>query len=289
VAGVQGTLVPGAASGDGARLASAAQTLTRRDSDQQASRLQFVCQLLLRGRQPLCPLNGIATLLTLDTIRDIVYAKEMAECIQRDLNVVRDNARVSCAVSALVTGMESEPGFLALMRRIGVDRCKTTRFGKGFQVWNEPSAENLDALASHACGAFEDWVYSLLREKNGLAEAGNRKLYTLLCRVRSQLQSRLTNIIRQGYSSDSQSGTKPEARMLFAGCYFAATGETPDKQAFVRSALERLTQLEEDLEWTEGALTEDRRYHQLAQFILVLNGFMVLGLVFMLARKFFMS
>ncbi|MEZ6117666.1 MAG: hypothetical protein R3C28_13990 [Pirellulaceae bacterium] len=284
---IQGTLVPGIQS----TLAADSQVppqsnsmlMTRRMQDEQTERLRYLCDRINRVRQPLCPLNGVMTLLAMESIRNIVYAREMSECVQRDLASVRESTRLCASTTVLVTGMESEPGFSELVRRVGVDRAKSTRFGKGFQIWNKPSTENLDALSSHACGAFEDWVYTLFREQDGLSKPGNAKLYAMLCRIRSELQLRLKHIIQQGYSDDGQ----PESGVtMFAGCYFAATGASTDRQAFVRSTFEKMVQLEEDLQWTESALSEDRRFHRFARMGMVFNGILVLAIVGIFAMKY---
>ena len=236
--------------------------MTRQIQEEEAEKLQFVCQLMNRSRQPFCPFNGIMTLLPINTVHNIMYSREMADCVSRDLKIVRESTRLSSTVTALVTDMETELGFMELVRRVGVQRAKETRFGKGFQPWNNPSAENLDALSSHACGAFEDWVYMLFREKDGLTKAGNVKLYALLCRIRSDVQNRLRSVIASGYNND-ESEEKAE---MFAGCYFAATGNSPDQQAFVRNTLERVIQLAGDLKWIKGAEEEDGRFHSMSMY-----------------------
>ena len=77
------------------------------------------------------------------------------------------------------------------------------------------------AFSSHACGAFEDWVYNLFRERDGLSKPGNARLYTLLCRIRSELRSRLRNILLHGFSFDEGENREREKPLLFNGCYFA--------------------------------------------------------------------
>lgn len=47
--------------------------------------------------------------------------------------------------------------------------------------------------------------------------------------------------------------------MPFGGCYFAATGDKEDQRAFVRGVFDKLTDLQEDLEWTSAAITRSRR------------------------------
>jgi hypothetical protein len=181
------------------------------------------------------------------------------EAIRNDMEVLMAGLKLRFAVVALVTGLEEEKGFDELIRRVGRERALAQRFGKGFGVWDPPIDEEIEALCKHACGAFEDWSYYLFKEPGSLAKPGNRALYMLLCRVRRTLQPRLEKILIGGYSYDpeSQSGAVP---ILFAGCYFAGTGDVPERQAFVKGVFERLPEQQEELEWTEAALAEESRY-----------------------------
>ena len=291
-AGVRGTLVANVSStlvthndqsGGGG---SVGQGMTGQDFDDQVERLEYVCELLATERQPVCPMNGMMMMLSIKAIKDIYYANDMAECIQRDLAAVRDIGQVCSSVTALVFGMENENGFGELVNRIGAEKSKASRFGKGFLVWNEPSEENLDALSSHACGAFEDWVYSLFREEGGLSKKGNVKLYGLLCRIRSQLQNRLRNILRKGFSLEGNEANTDDGFMMFGGCYFAATGTTPDRQAFVRSTLERMSQSEGDLQWTKDAIEKEQRYRMMTQVGLGFNALMLIALTLCIVKRF---
>ena len=289
---VFGTLVPGqvpggAAPGAGTKAAPpAAEALSRRDAEEQVARLRYVCRLLVHARQPVCAINGVLTLLPLAAVSDVMVAKDMPAAVQNDLRAVRETTRLCCPVTALVTGMEAEPGFAELVRRVGADRAKAHRFGKGYNVWSAPTAENLDAFSAHACGAFEDWVYSLFREPGGLNRPGNAKLYALLCKIRSQLRGRLRNILLHGYSFEPGKGADDETPLLFSGCYFAATGDTEDRQAFVRSVFEKMLNQEEDLEWTQEALAEDDRYHALARVGMGAGGLLVAAIIGMFLSAF---
>ncbi len=64
--------------------------------------------------------------------------------------------------------------------------------------------------------------------------------------------------------------------MLFSGCYFGATGETEDRQAFVRSVFDKLPSEQEELEWTDQALEQDARCQAWANLGFMLNGVLAL-------------
>ena len=132
------------------------------------------------------------------------------------------------------------------------------RFGKGYELESPPLSEQLCAVNAHACGAFEDWVYALFRERDALGQAGNTKLYGLLCKVRNQLQERMVRIM------ECYVGQPEDEPLFFGGCYFAGAGEREDTQAFVRSVLAKMLKQQGDLQWTGTALQQDRFYQKLA-------------------------
>src|SRR5262249_41383101 len=142
-------------------------------------------------------------------------------------------------VQSLVVGMEEESGFREMIRRVGREVTYNQRFGKGFTVGNPPTPKQLDAVATHACGLFEAKIYELFREKGSLSKPGNTKLYALLCKIRRTVRNPLTNILVNGYAQDEEVKRDEIAPLFFGGCYFAATGEGEDRQAFVRGVFEK--------------------------------------------------
>lgn len=282
-AAARGTLVPGGATSTltpGGGAPSGAPTtgggLSRRQTAEQTERLQFVCQLLRRSRAPVCPMNGVLVTIPFSNLQHVLVAKDIPGAIKADLETIRTTTKLHAPVTALVTGMDEEPGFCELARRVGLQTAKATRFGKGYTVGVPPTSENLDAFTSHACGAFEDWVYNLFRERDGLHKPGNTHLYAMLCKIRGHVLDRMKHVLVHGFGYDPDDRRAAGTPVLFGGCYFAATGASNDRRAFVQNVFDKMLDLEEELEWTEEALVEDDRFQRLARTGMVLNG--VLGL-----------
>ncbi len=292
-ADIRGTLMIGAASmaTDQAFAPAAAKALaiTPADAAAEERRMEYVCRLVRRNRRPLCPINGILTLLPYGLIeRDPLEATEVQRALRRDMMALRQTLQIRCPVTALVVGLEVESGFRELVRRVGRERAAAQRFGKGFSLANPPTAERLEALCAHACGAYEDWVYTLFREKGALSRPGNTKLYGLLCKIRRNLQGRLARILVLGLGRDPEQDPRLEP-LLFGGCYFAATGESEDRQAFVKGVFDKLPEQQEELQWTDLALGEDERYRQSAQLLLGLDLLLLLTLCGMALYRWFLK
>jgi hypothetical protein len=282
---ILGTLVAGGpAGGDGGQTSAAPTSsgMSRKDADEQTDRLDYVMRRLRRARQPYCANNGVLAALPHNVLADVVYAREVPEAVRADLGSVRGAGKIASPVTMLVTGMESEPGFTELVRRVGAERARSSRFGKGFDVWNVASDENLDALSLHACGSFEDFVYALFASDEGAEPRSNGKLYAMLCSVRRHLQPRLRGVLVNGFAIESENSGDPPR--LFSGCYFAATGRQGDQQAFVRSVFDKIDQLSEDLQWSDDALREESAYRSVFWLLSAVNVALLAGIVFLVIR-----
>jgi len=237
-------------------------TLSSRDSAEQLERLQYLCQLLRRTRQPVCGVNGVLTLIPFSYLHATPAEVEpLQRAIKSDLTTVQQTLQLRAPTIAMVTGMEAEQGFRELVRRVGRDRAVRQRFGHKFDVRRYASREELAALTAHVCGTFEDWIYALFRERGALSHPGNTHLYGLLCKIRCHVTMRLADVLCQGFGYDPQRQSDDQ-RTLFSGCYFAATGDSSDRQAFVRGVLDKIVDENELVEWTEQAQRDYRRYRR---------------------------
>lgn len=252
--------------------------LAPQDSTEQLDRLSYVCHMLRRARHPLCPINGVVTLLPFDLVQaGTRETEELGRAVKADLTAIQRALQLRCPVVALICGMEKERGFRELIRRVGKERAAGQRFGRGFDVRSLATPTELEALCAHVCGAFEDWVYTMFRERDALTRPGNTRLYGLLCKVRCHLKARLSDILSAGFGYDPARAAGDDP-VMFSGCYFAATGETEERQAFVRGVFDKLAEEQEDVEWTEKAMASDRRYLWAAYGGFIVDATLVLAL-----------
>jgi hypothetical protein len=251
------------------------------DAAEQEDRLESVCELLRTARFPYSPINGCIALIPFAAAgANPQEIDELAKAISTDLQTLHATLQVRYPVTAIFTGMEEEPGFRELMRRVGPERCASNRFGLGYDLRSPAGAGEIGAFASHVGGVFEDWVYGLFREGQVLKRPGNAYLFSLLCRIRSSFKDRLSELLSQGFGYSDR--LKPEdAPYLFSGCYFAATGRTPDLRAFIQGVSEKLDGEQDRLEWSRQALTKDRRARGLAGFAFTLSAILVAVLITM--------
>jgi len=225
--------------------------------------LQYLCHLIDKVRQPVCGVNGVLTLIQLESIHSgPAETEELQKAINADLKTIQYALQLNCPYTGLIVGLEKERGFRELVRRVGRDRAASQRFGQRFDVRAIPTEEELASLSLHVCGAFEDWAYTLFREEEALTRPGNTRLYELLSKVRCSWKTKLGDILAGGFGCRSEQAA--DESIYFSGCYLAATGETPDRQAFVKGVLDKLDEEQEFVEWTGNATRNDRRQEWLA-------------------------
>lgn len=254
--------------------------LSSQEISQRNLKLGHVCKLLKDLRQNLCPINGLLSILPFELIEDA--SSQVQTMAQKDLAILRENLQVRCANTVLITHLEREDGFLELVKRVGEHKAKEFRFGKGCELWAVPERTRLEAVASHAVGAFEDWIYMLFQQENALKHRYNSRLFSLLCRIRGRFASNLREVLGGGFGFDPQeAGELAKKQFLFGGCYFAAAGTDPSRQAFVKSVLLKGIQQEGELEWVPEARRQDRQLQFIANLFALIGMVSLLGIILM--------
>lgn len=286
VAQVRETIIGAAATGP--KLAEPVEqriVVDRAERERELSRLETVCRRIARARKPFCPVNGALMVLPYKVLESKSGAGEMTVAVENDLRVATRVFRQRFGVVALVTGLEEERGFQELVRRVGQGAATGQRFGHKYDAWKAPIPEQMEALCAHACGAFEDWVYSLFRKDDALKKkSGNELLYSLLCKIRGKVQLHLEKVLVEGFGYDPDQIKTPYVdRPLFAGCYFAATGEREDRRAFLGGVVrDKLLDHANDVEWTPDAIEYDQRCYGWAKFFIGLDALLLVALLFVL-------
>jgi IcmF-related N-terminal domain len=259
--------------------------LSSMDIVDREQKLRYLCSLIVKTRQPLCPINGLITTLPFDLIESA--SSQVQTAAQKDLAILRDELLVRCANTILVTQMERDEGFQELIKRVGEDRSRDNRFGKGCELWNAPEGARLDAIAAHAVGAFEDWIYMLFQEDSALKHRYNSRLFMLLCRIRGRFGENLRAVLARGFGFDPLTeGHLAYEQFLFGGCYFAATGAEPGRQAFVKSVFLKGIEKEGELEWAPEARNRDRQLQFAANLFALVGMLSFLAIVGMLVFQF---
>ena len=267
---------------------STSKTLSSNDIFDCEEKLQHVCKLINRARRPLCPINGIVSVLPFELVESSSGQLQIA--IQKDLAILRQELQVRCPNTALVSGMENDEGFVELVKRLPTQQSSENRFGKGSELWVVPDSARLDAIAVHATASFEDWIYMLFQEANALKMKNNSKLFLLLCRVRGAFAENLRSVLSRGFGFDPAiTPALAYEQFLFGGCYFAATGNSQSQQAFVKSVFAKALQQEGELEWAPIARQQDQLYRFFGNLAALIGTIALLAILAMLFHRFWLA
>ena len=233
------------------------------DREEQLARLDYFSYRLREAREPLCGLNGVLILVPLTMLREGTREHiELPRAIQGDLLTLHESLGLRFPTSTLLVGLEEHRGFEELVRRIGPQRAGSQRLGHRFDNRKAAIPTQLAALCVRLTGVFEDWVYAIFREHGSIARPGNSHLFGLLCQVRTDLQSRLLRILSGGFGRDREEAPG-ELPLGFSGCYFAATGRSEDRRAFVSGVFDKLTEEQSQVEWLPESRAAAKRYRRL--------------------------
>jgi hypothetical protein len=252
----------------------------------QVERLRYVCQLLRRARQPFCPINGIVELLPFAVLRDApANVEALARAVRSDLTAIMGEFQLSCPVTALFVDVEQEQGFREIIRRGDQERPMGRSFGRAFDPRCPSDDSSLTAYCSHLVGVFEDCVYALFREPDALTRPGNTHLYELLAHLRYEYRQRLTTLLVQGFGCNRELHPD-DPPVAFSGCFFAATGDSPGRHAFVEGVFERLLDEQESVQWSEFAVRVNRRQRLFTYAAVLFGGAALATVVGMLVTRF---
>lgn len=233
------------------------------ERDKQLARLQYLSYRLREAREPLCGINGALVLVPLTMLRESTREHfELPRAMQGDLATFQESLGLRFPTSTLLVGLEDHRGFEELVRRIGPQRARSQRLGHRFDIRLAAVPNQLAVLCARLTGVFEDWVYAIFREHGSIARPGNSHLFGLLCQVRTDLQPRLLRILSGGLGRDREEAPD-ELPLGFSGCYFAATGRSEDRQAFVRGVFDKLTEEQSHVEWLQETRLASRHYRWL--------------------------
>jgi hypothetical protein len=224
------------------------------------SRLAHLCYLIVRDREPFCPINAIMLLVPLggtDTDRD---AQQAADAVSGDLDTIRSVFQLECSVLAVLGDMETLPGFSQFMQGQSAED-KKRRFGQRYPLaTNLKREQTLEQIRDSIGFLGNDYVQQSISkhfqfetpDQPGLGPSfeTNSALVLLMDEMRMRAGP-LSRVIEQAVARDKH-------LWRYGGCYLAATGEK-GQQAFVPQLFERLFQNRNAVNWSDEILAEDQK------------------------------
>ena len=280
--------------------AGRATRLSAETLDDQAARLRHLCKLMARDRRPRCGVNGVLVLVPSAATDSTQDAADVADSVQRDMAESRAALGVHCPVLAVLCDMESAPGFAKFVEQFPTEQ-RARRMGQRCPLFpgatgrGDPAAgvkAMLRGVGTFLCTNWlKRWVYEKckLEKPGGLAlkqaTETNGQLFLLLDEM-YQRQDNLARILEDGFSRYA-----PADRLIFAGCYLAATGpgEQTPYRAFMAGVFDRLRECESCVYWTDEVKQEEARIQSWIGWVWLLLILAAGGLVAFVALRYYFT
>ncbi|MBN9520706.1 hypothetical protein J0H58_19675 [bacterium] len=237
-------------------------------------RLRYLCRLIRRDRRPWCPVNGLVVLVPWAAAETDDTARAGSGVLQRDLNAARTALQLRYPTYAVVCDLETARGFAEFRSGFPADVLRQ-RIGQRLPLGPDVDAPAVprvvaDAVQWVGSAVLPAWIHRFLqlgptdpRPTPTGESLHNRNLY-LLMRAVYDRAPRLALLLSRGLPPVHGPAGDPAAGLpLFAGCYLAGTGRTPDGQAFVPGVLQRVSDGQNLVAWAPEALAEDARLNRL--------------------------
>jgi len=232
--------------------------------EKQTDRLAHLCRLMVKQRQPYCPINGLLLVLPLGATDTLEDASETGAVCQHDLGTIRGVLQLHCPLYVLLADMEQVPGFSELLEQFPDARQRRYVLGQPYPLLPDLDREELPRSVGKGVQwlfetLFPTNVYKLLRaeradEGRGAVLQANARLYQLLVQMRQRHRA-FHHILTRSLATSSA------GPLLFGGCFLAATGADAEKeQAFVHGVFRSLIENQNYVSWSKDALEEEAEY-----------------------------
>lgn len=246
----------------------------------QGRRLRYLCRLIAKSRQPLCPANGALVLVPWAATETADTARTGAGVLAAELAAVRDEWQLRFPTFALVSDMETATGFTEFRRSFPEEMLKQ-RIGQKVPLAPVVKARNAtDDPVGELVGGAARWIgLSVLpamilqflqldgrgrpgvRATPGGGDRHNRNLYQLMRAVFDR-GPRLGELLATGIPPVGGDDDLADAP-LYGGCYIAATGTAGDGQAFVQGVFQKVIEAQDKVQWMPEARAADARLGRL--------------------------
>ncbi len=237
----------------------------------ESSRLDTVCELLLKERSPFVPINGVLAILPVDlSQRSSKQTRELGNSIAADLQQLTRRLQVRAPATFLCTGLEQESGlsdFFSMLAarqqpQVNADQTvskptgrESTR-GVTFPVGVWPTPDHIASIAAHAVGPLTDEIAELLIDPASNATQWSRmRLLKMLCRLRLNGAAQLGELLQAIFAPDIPVEDAP----LLAGVFTGAVIVNPEHQGFLRGIFSFMIEQQAELQWTERRVVTNTR------------------------------
>jgi hypothetical protein len=227
------------------------------DAGGSPSSVEYVCERIRAAGSGRSALQGVVVVLPVEWL-DRPDAPRLATAYRGDLQAIARIMNVRPPVYVVVTGMESDPGFLEFAHRM--KESFRTKRRCGFYLPGEPgdTAAIVNGGLVWFSGWYQTWMLHLMAT-DPVNHSGNNSLFTLGSHIR-RFRRRLPELLGTAIAAPHGGENIP-----LHGCYFAATGPSPDTMACSAGIIRgRVLDNAAATHWAVRAIDQDLAYRRAA-------------------------
>ncbi len=253
-----------------------------KQSREAGDRLAFACDQLRQARIPLAAINGVVVLLPLqmDHAADAETAS-LGQAVGEDLATITRVLGMRAPVTLVAGVLQDDPAIEDLLTRLDPGK-RAAACGQSFPLGLPPTPEHLHALAFNATGSLNDRLAELLLDPRRITQQpSNRHLLALFGRLRLHVTTQIARVLQQAFSRDLHGGVDGRRGVmpLLAGCYVASISGNASRRAYVRGLLDRVSQMQGELDWTDESLRAEAWAARMARVLFAAAAVMVAAIV----------
>ncbi|NQW49085.1 MAG: hypothetical protein HQ464_15090 [Planctomycetes bacterium] len=245
-------------------------------------RLESACDQLRQARIPWAAINGVVVLLPLQIDREAdADAASLGQAVGEDLATITRVLGVRAPVTLVAGVLQDEPAIDELLSRLDAGN-RSAACGQPFPPGLPPTPEHLHAVAFNASGLLNDRLAELLLDPRRISkQPANRHLLAMLGRLRLHISTQIDRVLQQAFSPDLHGGVDGRRGVLplLAGCYVASISGNPSRRAYVRGLLDRVVQMQGELDWTDESLQAEAWAVRMSRVLFAAAGVMIVTLV----------
>jgi IcmF-related N-terminal domain len=235
------------------------------DAPMTSSSVEYACERLRAAASGRTGPEGVVLVLPVDWLIR-AEAPRLATAYRGDLQAIARILSVRPPVYVVVTGMESQPGFLEFAHRM--TESFRTRRRCGFYLPGEP--EDAAGLVHGGLVWFSGWYQTwmlYLMANEPVNQGGNNALFTFGSHIR-RFRRRLPDLLGTAIAAPAGGEKIP-----LHGCYFAGTGPTPETMACAAGIIRgRVLDNAAATRWAARAIDQDQAYRRAALAVGLVGG-----------------
>ncbi len=192
----------------------------------------------------------------------------LAHATRAVLRDVAESIATRCPVYVVISGMEDVPGFLEFARRSPAEYRASARFGFTLPGGDDPPHESVAREYDRLIAWYNLSILDFM-EAGPLQQEGNEALFSL-GRWFLQVRDPMLHFLEEAKAGEDDS-------FEMINCYFAATGDDPERRAFVESLMRvKVAGDSRSARWSRRSLKADQTLRRVAIGLGAVGGAMAL-------------